>query len=87
MYMRKPEPDVILPPRADFARRLEYLMIRYGFTAVDLAKKADVKPATIRSYCKCDREPRGMSMMVTIANTFNVSLDWLCGRSNKGGPK
>lgn len=87
MYRRKPEPNAVLPPNSGFSRRLEYLMIRYGHTAVSLAKKTGMKESTIRSYCYGCREPEGLTRISTLADAFGVTMDWLCGRSERGGPR
>lgn len=87
MYRRKPEPNVVLPPNAGFSRRLEYLMIRNGLTAVELAKRTGLKEGTIRSYCYGCREPQGMTRLIALADVFGVTMDWLCGRSENGGPR
>ena len=87
MYRRKAEPNAVLPTNAGFRRRLEYVLIRNGLTAVSLAKETGLKDSTIRSYCYGCREPEGMTRLITLADAFGVTLDWLCGRSERGGPR
>lgn len=86
MYWRKPEPAAVLPPHSRFDRRLQYLMIRYGYTAASLARKTGIKESTIRSWSKGERNVKGIDRLIQLADLFDVTLDWLLGRTEEGGP-
>lgn len=67
-----------------FAQRLKQLREKNGIRQNELAKAIGVTSNTISSYEKADIEGNGKKPTLenaqAIAEYFNVSLDWLCGR-------
>ena len=74
--MAKPMPGVILPPKADFCKKLEYLMIREGYNYSSLAEKVSVNRWTIGRYIKGTSKPR-IQTLRKLAKLFNVYPEWL----------
>ena len=68
-----------------FAQRLQKVMQENNLNQKQLAKKVGVQPATISAYLKntdsSDTKGKNpsLSIAISIAKEFNVSLDWLCG--------
>ena len=65
-----------------FARRLKKLRIQHGITQADLSRKIGIAQTGVFAYESGQREP-SMTKLLQFANIFNVSLDWLCGRTEK----
>ncbi len=67
-----------------FAQRLKQIREKNGIKQNELAKAVGVTSNTISSYEKSDIEGNGKKPTLenaqAIAEYFNVSLDWLCGR-------
>ncbi len=83
---RKPQPHLTMArDAATFRERLRYLMARYGVTAKELADAVYVCTPTINKYLIDCRTP-GLEIAVSIADFFDVSLDWLAGRSGVARP-
>jgi len=72
-----------------FAQRLKQVMYERNLTQKQLAELAEVRPATISTYLKntTEGDSKGknpsLSVAIEIADKLNVSLDWLCGISDK----
>lgn len=69
-----------------FAQRLKQIRESKGLKQNELAKKVGVTPNTISSYERADTEGNGKKPTLenaqAIADTLDVSLDWLCGRTD-----
>ncbi|MGN0667292.1 MAG: helix-turn-helix domain-containing protein [Huintestinicola sp.] len=70
-----------------FAQRLKQLRESKGLKQNELARVVGVTPNTISSYERADTEGNGKKPTLenaqAIADTLDVSLDWLCGRTDK----
>lgn len=64
----------------DFGTRLKQLRTEHKLTQEELGKKINVSKASISLYEKNLREPSKDSL-VTLANFFNVSTDYLLGNT------
>ncbi|RKI36739.1 XRE family transcriptional regulator [bacterium D16-51] len=64
-----------------FAHRLRALRQEKNLTQTELAKKMNVAKTTIASYEQGKNEPN-LSMLIKIADYFNVSIDYLLGNSD-----
>ena len=47
---------------------------------LDFAKKADISPQTLSQYINGQRTKPNIEILLKIANTYTVSVDWLLGR-------
>lgn len=74
--MAKAMSCVILPPKADFCKKLEYLMIREGYDNKSLARKIGVHSQMIANYVKGLNKPR-IQTLRKLAKLFNVYPEWL----------
>ena len=81
----RPHPEILLADGAGFARRLEWLMIRTGTTQAKLAQAVGMDASSISSYIT-DRRTPTLAIGAEIAKFFGVTLDWLAGLSEDGGP-
>lgn len=61
-----------------FAERLRQLRAQLGITQKEFAKRAGVTPASLSAY-ETGRKSPSVQIAAQIANTFETSLDWLCG--------
>ena len=64
-----------------FPQRLRELRQRQFMTQKDFANKLGITASALSAYEKNTVNP-SLSIVLKIAETFDVSLDWLCGRSN-----
>ena len=64
-----------------FKERLKDKRLEAGLTQAELAKKASVTTRTIQNYEMGVRKPT-YEMLIAIADYFDVSLDYLVGRSD-----
>lgn len=78
MYLKKPNPDVVLPENPDFSMRLWYVMEKQGWSILRLAQASGVTPATIHGYLNRRMSPR-MDVFKKLCRTLKVSMDWMCG--------
>ena len=72
-----------------FANNLRLLIDSRGITAKGLSDETGIPNATIYRYLHRDRAPK-MNNIITIAQFFNVSIDWLMGLTDdrrKGWPE
>ena len=65
-----------------FSNNLRMLIESRGMTAGKFCLDIGIPTATISRYISGDREPK-FSYIVKIAEYFNVSIDWLVGRSGE----
>ena len=63
------------------AERIKQKRTELKMTQRDLAKAAQTTPATISAYEKAQKKP-SIDNMMKIAEFFNVSIDWLCGKES-----
>ena len=66
---------------AIIAERIKQKRTELKMTQRDLAKAAQTTPATISAYEKAQKKP-SIDNMMKIAEVFNVSIDWLCGKES-----
>lgn len=66
----------------NFQNVLKSLRTSMGLTQADLAKALKISRSTIGMYEKGAREP-DFETLETIADFFNVDIDYLMGRTNK----
>ena len=66
----------------NFGERLKYLREREKMFQSELADKLNLAPSTISMYERGDRDP-DTSTLAKIAEIFNVTTDYLLGRSEK----
>lgn len=59
-----------------FGKKLRLLRKKAGITQANLAKKLGISPSTVGMYEQGRREPDS-AMLVKIADTFDVSVDYL----------
>ena len=69
-------------PKSIFANRLKQARKSAELTQLQLAERLGVARITLTQYERAVNEPN-FSMLVKIAKLLNVSLDWLCGRTDK----
>ena len=62
--------------------RLKRAIAIRGYKQRDLAEKLGMTDATLSRYVRGNREPRG-DIICKIAETLNVSAEWLLGLSDK----
>lgn len=61
-------------------QRIKELRTREKLTQGEFAKKIGLTPATVSAYENEEHtKTPSLKVLINIANTFNVSLDWLCG--------
>lgn len=65
-----------------FADRIKQLRNRLNLTQKDFAEKINVTAAALSAYENNQKNP-SVSVAKRIANKYNVSIDWLCGLTNK----
>ena len=65
----------------DFSSRLEELLFERNLTNRAFAQKFGIAEATVSNYLRGDRAP-GVWLFEDMCNYFNVSADWLLGRSD-----
>lgn len=66
---------------ATFTERLESLKSAHNILQKDIAESANLGLRSYQRYEKGEREPT-MSTLIALADYFNVSLDYLVGRSD-----
>lgn len=64
-----------------FAQRLRSLRLKHGLTMQQLGAAVSSTKATIGNLENCNKQP-SLLMVCALADYFNVSLDYLCGRSD-----
>lgn len=64
-----------------FGERLKYLREKEKMYQAELADKLNLAPSTISMYERGDRDP-DTSTLAKIAEIFNVTTDYLLGRTN-----
>lgn len=67
---------------SDFAIKIKELREGLNLTQADFSEKINVAQAALSTYEKGTRRPT-LETLLVISKAFNVSLDWLCGLSNK----
>ena len=64
-----------------FACKLKELRLKTGSKQIDIAKYLGILPRTVRFYESGEHEP-DIDMLIKIADFYNVSIDYLVGRTN-----
>ena len=70
---------------ATIGERLRLLLDERDMTQGDLAKELSVVHATVSHYCSDKRIPDAKTLE-RLADFFNVSVDWLLGRTDIKNP-
>jgi transcriptional regulator with XRE-family HTH domain len=65
-----------------FSERLQELRKEKGLTQKQLADEINVSERGVQNYELGERKPTFENLMA-LADYFSVSLDWLCGRSER----
>lgn len=68
---------------ANFADRFKQLRMEAGWTQEELAAKLGVSKGAIGNYESGMRSPRKFEDLEAVADVFNVSFDYLLGRTNE----
>lgn len=67
---------------SELVNRLHNLRISRGLTIQQMAAKCGIPKSSLESYMKFSGAKRpGVDALITIADTMEVSLDWLVGRA------
>lgn len=64
------------------ANNMKIMIESIGITQEELANKCGITSVTISRYVTKERTPH-IENLIKIADYFNVSLDWLCGRTER----
>ena len=67
---------------ATFAERFKQLREESGLTQEELARRLGVSKGTVGNYESGVRTPRKLDDLNSLADYFNVEIDYLLGRSN-----
>ena len=67
---------------ATFPKRVKFARLNLGMKTVQLGEIIGVSANTISLYEREKCEPT-MKTLIKLADALNVSLDWLCGRTDK----
>lgn len=65
----------------NFSTRLKELRKNKKVNQIETGKIADITSKQIQRYESGESEPT-LSVLIALANFFDVSLDYLCGRSD-----
>ena len=65
-----------------FGENVKYIRSENDVTQKEFANIIGVSAATVSAYEQGEKIPN-LNVAITIAEKFNVSLDWLCGMSDK----
>ena len=65
----------------DYADRISFLRKNLGLTRKQLADSSGISQEVIKNYERRYRRP-AYEGLISLANFFNVSIDYLVGRSN-----
>lgn len=76
---------VALKPGAPVGARMWYAMIRKKITIEELCKKLFLSRSTIHAMIRGDRNVTTYNA-INVCRELGVSLDWLMGESEEGGP-
>lgn len=76
MYKIEPDNGAVLPPKADFIVKLQYLMMREGYSFERLGKAIGVSGQQIWRYARGINFPR-IDKVRALCKLFNVRPEWL----------
>lgn len=65
----------------NFGERLRMLRTRKGLSQLDFAKQIKISKSAVNMYERGEREP-SFEVLETIADYFNVDLDYLLGKTD-----
>ena len=71
---------------SSFSERVRLLREEQGYTQQDVADRLQVSKQTVSQYERGVREPH-IDMLASIADLFNVSIDYLVGRDFSSGKR
>lgn len=76
-----------LTQKADFAKRLRKAIGYKGYNQSSLARAMKIRPQSVQQWCdpKSKFYPSGANLP-TVSHLLGVSVDWLFGRTEEGGP-
>ncbi len=66
----------------EFAKRLKEIRTELKFSQREFAEKVGITAATLSAYELNQKNP-SFTSIVKIADVCNVSIDWLCGKTDK----
>ena len=66
---------------ANFIDRIQFLKLEHKLLQKDMAKVAEISLRTYQRYESGERIP-DLEVLIKLADYFNVSTDYLLGRSN-----
>ena len=66
-----------------FGSRLRGLLEENKIDGKDFAEAMKVKPPTVSNWLNGNRFPKNDTLLIAIADYFNVSLDYLLGRTSE----
>lgn len=67
-----------------FASRMRETRIKKGISQVELSRITGIAPSNLVRYESKDKPKNPpIDKALTIANAFDVSLDWMCGLDNQ----
>lgn len=67
------------------ASRIRELRTSKNLTQADFAESINTTQAALSGYERGDRTP-SLDVLICIAQKYNVSIDWLCGLTEKSSP-
>jgi transcriptional regulator with XRE-family HTH domain len=65
---------------AVFTKRFTELKLENNLSTTQISKKLDITQSSVHKFCTGENTP-SFENFLKIANLFNVSLDWLVGRT------
>lgn len=65
----------------NFGERLRFLRTRKGLSQLEFAKQIKISKSSVNMYERGEREP-SFEVLETIADYFNVDLDYLLGKTD-----
>lgn len=76
MYHILPDPEVVLPPKADFHKKLQFLMARDGYSYWRLGYKLGISGTQIWRDVTGKHLPK-REVVTKMCKLFGVTGDWL----------
>ncbi len=67
-------------------KRLKQIRTEKGMTQKDFAQEMGITPVTLSAYENNLKKP-SLDLILKVAKKYEISLDWLCGLSNKQNEK
>lgn len=70
----------------NFGEKIKQLRLENKWTQEDVCMKLNISPGALSRYETGMYEPKSLDLVKDFANLFNVSTDYLLGKSNKRNP-